>query len=86
MSNLGTYERHILSAMGEDGGFTTGQIAATFASPFKRTKREHSSDVRAWLLSMKADGLVALLDNQKPAAWVRTKAGTRALKSAKDTA
>lgn len=75
MSELGQYELAILSALHEDGGFTTGQIAATFASPFNRTKREHSSDVRAWLDKMKMDGLVDLMDNQKPAAWIKTPAG-----------
>ena len=73
---LGQYERSILAALAEDGGFTTGQIAATFKSPFNRTKREHSSDVRAWLQAMKKSGLVDLMDNQKPAAWVRTADGT----------
>jgi hypothetical protein len=80
VSDLGQYERAILRALAEDGGFTTGHIAGTFVSPFGRSKRKHSSDVRAWLLSMKANGLVALMDNQKPAAWVATHAGTAALK------
>lgn len=80
MSELGQYERPILEALAEDGGFTTGHIAATFRSPFNRSKREHSSDVRAWLLAMKNHGLVALMDDNKPAAWIRTRAGTNALK------
>lgn len=80
MSSLGQYERAILLALDEDGGFTTGHIAATFASPFNRTKREHSSDVRAWLDQMRKENLVALLDDERPAAWVRTRAGSFALK------
>ena len=73
------YELPILLALREIGGFTTGHIAATFKSPFGRTKRQHSSDVRSWLLAMRLDGLVCNPDNQKPVIWERTKAGTAAI-------
>ena len=82
MSNQ--YEIPILKALNENGGFTTGYIAASFPSPFAhRSKREHSSDVRSWLLHMMGKGWVRPMDDQKPVCWTRTTAGTRAMKAAK---
>lgn len=73
------YEKPILRKLSEMGGFTTGQIARSFASPFGRTTREHSSDVRAWLVQLKAKGLVSLIDDQKPSCWYRTAMGSKVL-------
>lgn len=75
-----SYEVPILEALSETGGFETGQVAKTFKSPFGRSNREHSSDVRAWLQVLKSNGLVDHLDQQKPVCWVRTRKGSRALK------
>lgn len=75
-----SYEIKILSALSEDGGRLTGQIARTFPSPFNRTTRQHSGDVREWLMAMKKEGFVRLMDNQKPDAWLRTAKGTKYFK------
>ena len=74
------YERPILMALSEDSGRLTGQIANTFSSPFRRSLRQHSSDVRAWLIEMEKRGLVKRLDDQNPVAWMRTKRGSKELK------
>ena len=55
-------------------------IDLIFVSPFNRTKRQHSGDVRSWLLDMEKRGLVKRMDDQKPVCWLRTKAGTRWLR------
>lgn len=77
---MNKYEMAILAALDERGGFTTGKIAKTFESPFKRSVREHSSDVRSWLLDMRERGLVSPLDNEKPICWVRTSLGSATLR------
>lgn len=77
------YEVPILRALDEHGGRTTGQVAALFASPFGRSKREHSSDVRAWLLKLKGLGLVVEGDDGKPTIWIRTAKGSAALSKVK---
>jgi hypothetical protein len=41
--------------------------------------RRDSQMVRLKLLDLMSDGLVRPLDDQKPIAWCRTKAGTEAL-------
>lgn len=75
-----SYEENILVALDERGGFTTGKVAKTFESPFKRSVREHSSDVRSWLLDMRERGLVSPMDDQRPICWVRTSLGSATLR------
>ena len=78
MSDLLSHEREILEFLAEDGGFITRDVArhVTF---FGHNARTHSGAVRSWLMGLKRRGLVDFLDEQKPAAWVRTAAGTAAL-------
>ncbi len=68
----------ILDLLDERGGYVTGQIAqkldpGSYAADARRTTRR----VRNQLLRLQSSGLVAYLDNEKPACWVRTKAGTK---------
>jgi hypothetical protein len=75
---LSSYEREILESLAEDGGFITKDVArhVTF---FGHNARTHSGAVRSWLAGLKKRGLVDLIDDQKPAAWKRTAAGTAAI-------
>lgn len=75
---LSPHEREILEALAEDGGFITKDVAkqVTF---FGHNARTHSGAVRSWLSGLKRRGFVDLLDDQKPAAWKRTPAGTAAI-------
>lgn len=75
-----TGDRHldILNLLDEHGGFVTGQIAQrldpeSYATDARRAARR----VRNQLLMLRNSGLVAYLDDEKPACWVRTKAETR---------
>jgi hypothetical protein len=77
---MSEYEVMILAALDERGAFRTGQIAKSFASPCNRSVREHSSDVRVWLLDMRERGLVKPLDREKPVCWVRTPLGSATLR------
>lgn len=76
------YEVPILKALDHPAGMLTGAIARSFTSPLGRTVRQHSGDVRAWLLDMEAHGLVKQLDDKKPTCWCATKAGRAALQEA----
>lgn len=70
-------ERRLLATLDEKNGWTAGQIARQLGYINLRT--------RAQLLSRELrrlsanPGWVCQIDDQKPAAWVRTPAGTEAM-------
>ena len=68
---LNSYHKKILARLDTHGGFTTGQIAKQVTPMFGHNRRTHSAAVRAWLLELKAAGLVCEMDNQKPVCWVK---------------
>lgn len=77
-------ELSILRVLDEQGGFVTGDVAdraGMWRSP-EPDNRAASIKARRALLDLQARGLVAPMDDQKPIAWVRTRAGTDAMASA----
>lgn len=74
------YEREILEALNESGGFTTGQVAR-HVTMFGSNARQHIGAVRSWLMGLKKRGLVDFLDDQKPVCWIRTATGSATLLS-----
>ena len=82
MPDLTETERRILSALGEWWGSTTGDVASR-VDPVEwslSTGRKFSLGVGKNLKALRDRGLVAHLDNMRPVCWVRTRAGTEALK------
>lgn len=71
----------ILEALSEDGCWLTGQVSKRVKISYGGTNRQRSAAVREWLLRLKAEGLVALGDDQKPDVWKRTPAGTTILQN-----
>lgn len=71
----------ILRVLDEQGGFTTRLISKTADTTYVRGfPRQRSAAIRSWLIEMRREGLVDLLDCIKPDAWIRTPAGTEALR------
>lgn len=77
---LSEREHEILEALAEDGGFITKDVAR-HVTMFGHSAHTHSGAVRSWLVDLRKRGLVDLIDDQKPAAWKRTPAGTAAISS-----
>lgn len=75
---LDRYDIAILSELAEDASFCTAEIDVQVV-PWNR--RSNSQVVLRRLKSLELRGLVARLDDEKPVAWVRAKAGTDALKA-----
>ena len=69
----------LLAVLDEQGGITTGQVSERASFSYGGTKRQRSGAVRFWLMRLKANGLVTLMDDQKPDCWIRTPAGTVAV-------
>lgn len=81
MPELTTRDFDILSRLNEAGGFPTKHIARSLDSEaYEKNARLQSSAVGFLLRSLERRGLVAKLDDQKPICWVRTLAGSKALK------
>ena len=82
MSDLTETERRILSTLGEGSGYTIGCVSANIDHAQWNTgdRRKISASIRKTLNAMRDRGLVAHLDGLKPVCWVRTRAGTEALK------
>lgn len=71
--------RALLEVLDEGCGLMTGQVSRRAKFSYGGNARMRSGAVRSWLNNLKAEGLVDLLDDQKPVCWKRTPAGTRAL-------
>ena len=80
-------ERKILEVLPVGAGIETGQVARRVDEyRYARAGRQFSKLIRPWLVKLKAEGFVELLDDQKPDCWMRTEAGTKALNSKARTA
>lgn len=72
----------ILRVLDLDGGYTISRISERVDHPYcEFNKRQRSGAIRSNLSCLLKQGLVRLLDNEKPAAWCVTPAGRAALKS-----
>jgi hypothetical protein len=72
-------ERKILGVLDEVGGFVVKDIRKRAKICFGSNAHQESGAIRAWLMDLHRAGLVEQIDEQKPAAWRRTAAGTAAL-------
>lgn len=69
----------VLAQLDEAGGITTRQVAEAVRGN-GGNMRKHSALMRCHLVDLKKRGLAALLDDQKPDAWIRTKRGSEMLR------
>lgn len=67
-----------LLALGEEGGITSKDVGLT-AWGEGATPRQAAKRADALLVALAREGVAALLDDQRPKAWVRTWAGTAEL-------
>lgn len=71
--------RHLLSALSESGGSTTGMARIDSGAWEGEDTKKAAQEVRLMLLDLEKVGYVTKLDDQKPVCWLRTNAGTLAL-------
>jgi hypothetical protein len=67
-------EKAILGFLDENSGFITRDLTS-------KAKISSSQETRRIVLILKSAGLIKELDDQKPVAWCRTAAGTKALET-----
>ena len=72
-TKLGCADYRLLICLSEHGGWTAGEVARQMGYT---NVRSEAQIIRRDLIRMESLGLVGRLDDNKPVAWVRTKAGT----------
>ena len=72
-------DKALLSVLKEDCGLTTGQVACLVSGSVS-DGRERSAEIRSRLMGLREDGLVDYLFSEKVICWIRTPAGSEAVK------